>query len=129
MIKDDHYIFSGRVMWSFGYEVLQRNTINDVAYQFSGVKPYHDHFGTITLNKQAIVINGSIDLYLPLKDIIQLYLGFDEVYPAGLTKNFGLFWQPLRITLYNGTALYLVIDYNYFSSGNKKWFNTLVNIL
>jgi hypothetical protein len=122
-------ILEGRVLWSYEYEVVKRNANNDIGYQFWGTGPFYRHSGNIVLNESRIAITGDIDVLIPLGTIGQLYLGFDEVYTAMLTKNLGLFWQPLRLTLGNDVVLYLIIDYNFIGAKNKKWFLALKEML
>lgn len=122
-------ILSGRVLWSYDYEVLQRGSRSDVGAQFSGVTPFHAHAGEIGLTDNKIYIIGDEDLEISLGTLAQIYLGFDEFFPRTLLKNFGLFWQPLRLTLSTGQKLYLIIDYNMLSAKNQLWFNKLKEML
>ncbi|MEZ7498751.1 hypothetical protein QO200_08365 [Flavobacterium sp. Arc3] len=75
----------------FDFEIQNRNNINDFAFHFSGVKPSHCHYGEIFLTENSIKIIGNDEIEIPLDDLGQLYLGFDENYNASLSKNFGLF--------------------------------------
>lgn len=122
-------ILTGNVLWSFDFEVLQRNRNTDFAFHFSGVKPFYAHAGDIVLTEKSIQITGSDELEILLGDLSQLYLGFDDVYTMMLSKNFGLFWQPLRLTLNDDTVLYLIIDYNFTGTKNKLWFTKLKEML
>ena len=122
-------ILSGKVLWSFDHEIENRPKNQDLAFQFSFVKPFHKHSGIITLDQNSIQIKGDDDLVLPLTHLAQLYLGFDQNYTPILSKNVGLFWQPLRLTTEEGQHIYLIIDYNFFTSNNKKWFEKLQEIL
>ncbi len=122
-------ILTGNVLWSFDYEIQNRQKSQDLAFQFSLVKPFHTHFGTIALTEDSIQIEGDENLNLPLTDLSQLYLGFDENFTAILAKNFGLFWQPLRLTTIEGKYIYLIINYNFLTSANKIWFQKLQEIL
>ena len=122
-------ILSGKVLWSFDYEIENRPKNQDLAFQFSFVKPFHRHSGIITLDQTSIQIKGDEDLVLPLSHLAQLYLGFDENFTPILSKNVGLFWQPLRLTTEEGQHIYVIIDYNFFTSNNKKWFQKLKELL
>jgi hypothetical protein len=122
-------VLQGNVLWSYAHQIKERNTLNDLAYQFSGIRPYHDNSGVITLTEAAIIISGSENLQIPLSNISQLYLGFDDVYVVSLAKNLGLFWKPMRITLYNHEVIYFIIDYNFLQAKNKKWFESLKVLL
>jgi hypothetical protein len=72
---------------------------------------------------------GDEDLEISLGSLEQIYLGFDEVFPRTLVKNFGLFCQPLRLTLSTGQKLYLIIDYSMLGAKNQLWFNGLKEML
>jgi hypothetical protein len=122
-------ILAGRVLWSYDYEVLQRELLNEIGAHFSRVNPFHPHAGEITLTDDKLFITGDEDIEIPLGSLEQIYLGFDEVFPRTLVKNFGLFWQPLRLTLLTGDKLYLIIDYNMFGAKNRLWFNELKEML
>jgi hypothetical protein len=122
-------ILQGNVLWSYAHQIKERKALNDLAYQFSGIRPHHDNSGLITLTKAAIVIYGPENLQIPLSNISQLYLGFDDVYLVSMAKNLGLFWKPMRITLYNHEVIYLIIDYNFLQAKNKKWFESLKVLL
>lgn len=120
-------MLEGRVLWCFDYEVINRDSYNDIGHQFTGIAPFHCHAGEIYLKNSEIVISGDIDLKLPFQDITQLYLGFDEIYTPILTKSFGLFCQPLRIAT-NDYTIYLFIDYKFLFCSNNKWFKSVKEI-
>ena len=122
-------ILAGQVLWSFDYELLQRDSFHDLGAHFSGANPFHTHEGEITLIDNKLLIRGDEDLEIPLGTLQQIYLGFDETFPRTLVKNFGLFWQPLRLSLSNGQKLYLTIDYNMLGAKNQLWFNELTEML
>lgn len=120
-------ILSGTVFWCYESEVLNR-TKAETFFSFMGPNIFHKHEGII-LTREGIVIKGDENLSIPLSAIRKLYVGFDLSYPKTLVKNFGLFWQPLRITLQNEENLYLIIDYSFYRSDNVLWFNTLKQLL
>ncbi|MGF1925463.1 MAG: hypothetical protein ACQUHE_14900 [Bacteroidia bacterium] len=122
-------ILSGNAIWSFDFEVQRRNRNEDFAFHFSGSKPFHRHSGEIYLLERSINLVGDDILNISFTDLTQLYLGFDEIYTPTLSKNFGMFWQPLRLTLNDEKSIYLVIDYNYLGAKNKLWFNRLMELL
>lgn len=122
-------ILSGNVLWSFDFEVQNRNRNNDIGFHFSGVKPFHCHSGEITLTEKSIYLIGEDELTIPLSELTQLYLGFDEIYTPSLSKNLGLFWQPLRLTILDEKFIYLIIDYNMLGAKNKMWFDQLTQML
>ena len=121
-------LLTGRVFWCYDYEVSARDTSNDFAVHF-GV-PFHTHEGEITLTDEALVIEGDEDLRISLGQITQVALGFDESFPSTLVKNFGLFWQPLRLSLRSNENIYLIIDYNLLlGPKNHRWFIALKELL
>lgn len=122
-------IINGHVLWSFDYEVLNTDFLHVIGAHFSGVKPFHAHEGQVALTDEHILITGDRNLEIPLKDLQEIFLGFDETFPSYLSKNFGLFWQPLRMKLKNGEQLYLIIDHNMFGTKNQLWFNGLKQML
>jgi hypothetical protein len=122
-------IITGHVLWSYDHEVLNRDFFHELGAHFSGVRPFHRHNGEIALTNAKLAIIGDVDLDIPLNTLQQIYLGFDAVFPRSLAKNFGLFWQPLRLSLSNGQHLYLLIDYNLWGTKNQLWFNGIQEIL
>ncbi|MBB2150361.1 hypothetical protein [Pedobacter gandavensis] len=127
----ENILLSGNVKWSTAAEVLHRNTIDQVGVHFSGVGPFHCHSGQITLTEKAIYLSGDVDLSFDLGDLEQLYIGFDDVFPRTLVKNFGMTAQPLRFQVGAGIgALYLFIDYNMMAfTNNTLWFNSIKSML
>lgn len=122
-------ILSGSILWSFDVEVQNRNKNNDFTFHVSGMKPFHCYAGEIFLTERSIKIIGDSEFEIRLENLTQIYLGFDENYSTSLSKNFGVFWQPLRLTLLDGQMIYLIIDYNFVSTNNKLWFHTLQELL
>lgn len=122
-------ILTGEVLWSYDYELLERTPLRGIASHFSGVNPFHAHQGEILLTSDRITLRDESELTISLSDLGQLYMGFDENFPRSSVKNFGLFWQPLRLTLGSGQKLYLIIDYNVLGSKNQLWFDTIKIIL
>jgi len=122
-------LLSGSVLWSFDAEVKLRNRNNDISFHVSGVRPFHCHIGEIHLTENSICLTGEDELVIPLEHLSQLYLGFDDIYTPSLSKNLGLFWQPLRLTMDDERLIYLIIDYNFLGSKNKMWFDNLTKML
>ena len=121
-------ILSGKVFWSYDYELLEREVSSDMIFSFMSL-PFYRHTGKIELTNDALIITGADELKILFEEITQVYMGFDEIFSSTLVKNFGLFWQPLRITLQNRQNFYLVIDYGIFGAKNKLWFNALQQLL
>ena len=125
-------LLTGYVLWSYDFEISQRQPARDVFAHVSGVLPLHSHQGEIILTEGGLSIVGDVNLHININEFEQLYLGFDEVFTRAMVKNFGLFWQPLRIVYnnnYHRKTIYLVVDYKMFSAKNKLWFNTLQQVL
>jgi len=126
-------IFESPVIWSYENEVLGKDGISQIAAQFSGVAPIHNHEGSLTLTTSLIQIMGDEELNLPLSDIEQLYIGFDEVYHRNFVKNFGAFCQPLRITFSNvltAGSIYIIADYRYGTcTATQQLFTVLQELL
>jgi hypothetical protein len=126
-------LLEARVLWSYDYELESKTGINNIAAQFSGIPPIHDHEGVLCLTKSGINIQGDEDLMIPLGDIEEAYVGFDESYQRNFVKNLGLLCQPLRIVTNNGIAkrtIYLILDYNYFGCAkNLTLFDMLQEML
>lgn len=127
----ENILLSGNAKWSTEEEVLHRNTVDQVGVHISGAGPFHCHSGEIALTEKAIYIEGDVDLSFNLGDLEQLFIGFDEVFPRTLVKNFGMTAQPLRLQVGAGIGvLYLFIDYNMMSfTNNLLWFNSIKSIL
>ncbi|HEY9000317.1 MAG TPA: hypothetical protein VIM89_03110 [Mucilaginibacter sp.] len=126
-------LMCGHVLWSYTDEIAEAGLEDEIHALFSFVKPLHHHEGEIILTNNSLIINGDIDLNIPLTDLNQLYLGFDEVYKSSYVKNAGVFWQPLRVSYYGGgtqKVVYLIIDYSLIGiAKDKQWFNALREIL
>ncbi|RYD74654.1 MAG: hypothetical protein EOP55_14910, partial [Sphingobacteriales bacterium] len=87
---------------------------------FSFLKPLHNHEGNILLASNGLFITGDEHLELPLSNIEEVYMGFDELFPASSVKNLGMFWQPIRIKSFinhsESQTVYLVINHTGFFS-------------
>ena len=123
----------GHVLWSYENEIAESGLKEEISALFSFVKPLHHHEGEILLTDASLIINGDIDLNIPLGNLSQLYLGFDDSYKSTYVKNGGLFWQPLRVNYANDgitDIIYLVIDHTIIGTANDKlWFDALKQIL
>jgi hypothetical protein len=124
---------SGTVLWVFDHDFPNFSMLAKVGILFSGVNPLHTGAGTISLTPDQLkLISADCELIIPLKDITQIYMGFDEVYKAMYVKSLGTFWQPLRIIYTQDEetmVIYLVIDLDYLSSSNAAWFELLKEML
>ncbi|MGN7784635.1 hypothetical protein ACTJIJ_08915 [Niabella sp. 22666] len=131
MIKHQ-IILEGSALWSYDYEIVETGD-RYIGFSLIGGIPHH-HKGDIVLADGGIItITGDENIKIPLSSIREIYLGFDEVYKNIYVKNFGIFWQPLRIQYYITTnrlgTIYLVVDYGGMFNKNNKWYETITNIL
>ncbi|OKS84978.1 hypothetical protein [Mucilaginibacter polytrichastri] len=133
---DTRFILQGKVLWSYADEYAQISEgIKFTAAIVSLGNPLHNHTGYIALTENQIIIEGQegdLDLTIPINAINEIYLGFDDVFTLTSLKNFGAFWQPLRLEFYAGHLLqrvYLIIDHNGLIAHNKRWYEALINIL
>nr|WP_199158347.1 hypothetical protein [Pedobacter sp. ASV2] len=127
-------LLEGNVLWSYDHELDTKTSwIKKIAGLFSFLPPLHHHEGAILLTNHSLSISGDEDLVLPLRDIEEVFIGFDELFPASSVKNFGAFWQPIRLKASPGMAdvltIYMVINYNGLFTANKDWFNALIRLL
>ncbi|WP_316824502.1 hypothetical protein [Pedobacter miscanthi] len=129
-------MLEGNVLWSYDHELTNEKSsswIKKIAGLFSFLKPLHNHEGNILLASNGLFITGDEQLELPLSNIEEVYMGFDEVFPASSVKNLGLFWQPIRIrstiSRSESQTVYLVINHTGIFSDNQTWFNTLISLL
>ncbi len=122
-------LMNGHVLWSYADEVAQSGLKDEIRALFSLVKPLHHHEGEITLTNSSLIINGDVDLNIPLGNLNQLYLGFDDVFKSTYVKNAGMLWQPLRVSYRdNGTVntVYLIIDHSFIGTAkDQRWFDAL----
>lgn len=133
----ENFLLQGNVMWSYEEEIASLNSTDKMVSGLTGIGgPLHHHNGHIALTDEVLIIQDANEdggLTIPLSNITQLYLGFDDVYTNYSVKNFGLFWQPLRLeftsTNYQPEKVYLVIDYALLYTKNQKWYNALTSIL
>jgi hypothetical protein len=129
-------MLEGNVLWSFDHELTNEKSsswIKKIAGLFSFLKPIHNHEGNILLASNGLFITGDEQLELPLSNIEEVYMGFDDLFPASSAKNFGAFWQPIRIrstiSRSESQTVYLVINHTGIFSDNQTWFNTLISLL
>ncbi|WP_316800998.1 hypothetical protein [Pedobacter frigidisoli] len=129
-------MLEGNVLWSYDHELTEDKSLNwyeKIAGLFSFLKPIHKHEGNILLASNGIFITGDKQLELPISHIEEVYMGFDELFPPSAVKNFGLFWQPLRIrstiSRSESQTVYLVINHSGIFSDNQTWFNALISLL
>jgi hypothetical protein len=131
------FLLQGNVKWSYAHEMAAfTDTQKIMASMASFTPPLHRHTGNIALSSSEIIIEGideDEDLTIPLNTLKQIYLGFDEVFPASSVRGLGIFWQPLRIEYYTSAieteSVYLIIDFNGIYTHDKDWYNMLTEML
>jgi len=122
----------GKAMWSYDHEIAACTLIDAAGGLFALTPPPHHREGEIILTTGTLVIDGYNYLDIPLNQLEQVYLGFDDVYKRSLIKNNGTFWQPLRLRykVADGhNTIYLMIDNSFFGTKNQLWFDTLKQLL
>jgi len=126
-----HILLNGNVLWAFDHELEKNSHASRFAGLFSFQRPLHHHQGEIILSNSQLVITGDEHVIISLNSIDQLFLGFDDLYPVSSVKNWGAFWQPLRIEYSNPQTqtIYLVIGFNSISAQNKLWYDALKELL
>ena len=125
----ENILYEGTVLWATDVEIRAMDfSERFLARQFSFVTPLSRHSGELCLTNKSLLIEGDEDLVIPLSHINQLYLGFDDVFSVASVKNFGLFWQPIRINYGNDLVVYLIVDYNFVGSSNKRFFTMLTEL-
>ncbi|WEK21408.1 MAG: hypothetical protein P0Y49_09680 [Candidatus Pedobacter colombiensis] len=123
-------ILEGRVHWAYNYELENKKKwVKYISGLFSFVSPLHQHTGYAVLTDRILYVCGDKNVTIELQSIEEVYLGFDEIFPASSAKNFGLFWQPLRIRFGGNQVIYAVMDYNGINSSNQLWFDSLKSML
>ena len=126
-------LMSGHVLWSYADEIAESGLKDEIRALFSFVKPLHHYEGEVLLTESCLIINGDVNLIIPLSNLNQLYLGFDEVYRSAYVKNMGMFWQPLRVDYDDAgiqNTIYLTIDYSIVGiAKDQQWFNALKDVL
>jgi len=126
-------ILRGNVLWSYDYELAAKSRRTKfLSGLFSFIKPLSNHEGQIILSRSGLLITGEEDLSIPVSSVNEIYLGFDGLFPAAAVKNFGAFWQPIRLeylTSDEPRKIYLNIDYNGLTAHNQLWYDTIKELL
>lgn len=117
----------GKVRWCYDYELTARDQRRDFFMLTTGGFPLFMHSGKIELIDDEISLfgdDGTTDS-IPPDEITSIFLGYDQLYPARLTKNFGPLWSPLRLPYGHQTQIYLIIAYYVLWTKNKHWFELI----
>jgi len=127
---------------AFDEDVKQRSWVDWLKAHTSGFKPLHRYEGTFKLNRDRVIFEGreiknrgEIKLEIPLKNITDVYYGFDKVF-RGLEESAWPWNKPFRIKFYQvGTekTVYLFVNFHYKygirSSDNERIYHRLVDSL
>lgn len=120
---------SRSVRWCYDNELAARDQRNDLVMLTTGMFPYLLHKGKLILDENDITLIDNRDEAIEKINFSQIetvYLGYDELYPRRLSKNFGTFWSPLRLTMKDHSQIYLIIfDRLGLLVKNRYWFETL----
>jgi hypothetical protein len=131
------FLLQGTAKWSYDHEMAEISPSRKIlAGMVTGATALPQHYGNIALSNTAVIIEGiedDEDLNIPLSNIKQLYLGFDDLFPVTAVKSMGMLWQPLRIeyfiSAFETSCIYLVIDFNGVYTHDKEWFKILTELL
>ncbi|MFC6101101.1 hypothetical protein [Olivibacter domesticus] len=129
-MKDQQVLFENQALWIHDFEIQNMNYDERFSIRhFSFVPPLSKHSGNILLTEAEIILYGDEATNISLRNITELYYGFDELYTASSVKNFGIFWKPLRIkyNLYN--VIYLIVNYRHFYTSNEQFLSILKDML
>lgn len=100
----------------------------------SFAQPPHRYKGEVDLKSDTLcfeVLDTQSNLRKRIEiqksDIKELKMGYDATFNLLQTRGLGLGWGPIRITLQSNplNPLYLVVGFNGFNSGNRKFLKTL----
>jgi hypothetical protein len=133
----ENFLLQGTVKWSYDHEMAAFSQTRKIVAGMTGLtSSLYSHEGLIALSRAELIIEGinnDEDLTIPLGNMKQIYLGFDELFPMIAVKSLGMLWQPLRIEYYISSFqtqfIYLVINFNGVFTHDKEWFNALTELL
>lgn len=128
-----------KALWIFDQQVKQRGLVDWLKAHTSFLKPLHRYEGEIRLKEKSIELIGKnvktdedYSLDISRKDVLNVDLGYDEVFRRREGRSLGIGLTPLRIEYQDHEGhrkLYLFINYRRFPrrSNNGKWFNELMS--
>ena len=107
---------------SFDEDIKERSLIDWFKAHISGFKPLHKYEGILELLEEKLVYAGKdikdgkeLKLEIKLKDIIDVYLGFDEIF-KGREERAWPWNKPLRIKFKQDDVertIYLFVNFHY----------------
>ncbi|WBL26776.1 hypothetical protein [Zunongwangia sp. HGR-M22] len=107
--------------------IISHSMFSPPIHRYSGrAEILSDHFIFRGFDKQK---DENVEIVLYRHLITQLYLGYDKIYSRFQVRS-SFFWQPIRIQYQNGSQekpeyIYLISNYNHFSTSNKELFEAL----
>jgi len=126
----ENTIYEGTAHWAYGTDIIGMEASEGyTGRHFSSVPPLSKYQGKIFLTERAIRIDGDGGVMIPIADIKDLYMGFDDVFPAASVNSLGMFWKPLRIKYGPDTNIYLIVDYSLMISNNNRFYELLRKLL
>ena len=145
-------IYQGETMNSDWFDPENHENLekrNQIAYQAIGnaidwikahtsfAKPLHRFDGELELLEYSLLFegrdtkgNGNHSIEIQKSEVVDVFLGFDEVFRKREDRSFGISFQPLRITFVKDDVkriMYLIIDFKRASrrTNNKEWYNAI----
>ncbi len=81
------------------------------------------------LTDEELIFSNEEETVIRLGSITQISHGFDELYTRASVKNFGAFWQPVRICYGRDECVYIIAGSNQLFVRNAKLFAYLKALL
>ncbi len=108
---------------SFKKDIVNRSFLDWLKAHTSFLKPLHKYKGDLILNKKHLIFAGKnvkteedFNLKIPIKDIIDIYLGFDKVFTGWEDRAYP--WnKPLKIVYKDQKQATIYI----FANFHHKW--------
>lgn len=128
-----------KALWIFDHQVDERGLADWLKAHTSFLKPLHRYEGEIRLKEKSIELIGKnvktdedYSLDISRKDVLNVDLGYDEVFRRREERSLGVVLTPLRIEYKEkerNRKIYLFINYRRFSrrSSNGGWFRELAS--
>ena len=108
------------------------SVFNILQFFISGLPPLHRYQASLVLAADRLLIGDIKSNYeqfitIAKREVLQIYMGFDETYRFYYTRGLGLRWQPVRLQVENHEFifLYLIFRDKFWGDSNKIWFENL----
>lgn len=124
-------------LMAFEEDIRNRGLLDWIVAHTSFFEPLHRYKGEISLLNDTLVFKGKdkkkkqeYQLQIDKKNIIDIFLGFDNIFRRSEDRALGLSFKPLRINFVkNGspTSIYLIIKFRrgLRTSKNKECYTEL----